>query len=193
MKVCTHCKVNKSDSDFRKRREYRRRGGGPLVYMNNTCRNCDSELANKYYFAHKDEPGFLDKWTKKSRDYYQKHRDEIKEKMKVKRQTPEYKAMMKAYREKHKEKISSDSRKRNRVYVKKNTDAISPIYVERLKRTEKYQKDKAVARGGFRNSRYGNLPTEYIQTHIAVHRLKKVIKKLESHEEQSGGPEEPSV
>jgi hypothetical protein len=172
VKTCSHCHIEKEDSEFRMRREFRRKGGGPLLYLNNVCKACDVLIANKYYSHHKDDPKFKDQWLKKSRDYYNANKEKIKEKMKAKRQTPEYKAMMKEYREKHKDKIKADGRKRNLVYVNRIKKEVSPKYIDRLKLTNEYQLKRPGCRG--KNPSYNN-STELLQARVIVNRIKRTI------------------
>lgn len=160
-KICSRCKVGKDLSEFRMRYDKRGKGSKSLVYPNNTCRKCDTEIQNKYYFKHKDTPGFLEKWINKSREYYSANREKIKEKMKLKRQTPEYKAMMKAYREKNKEKIYKQELVTKQRYHKKNRDNITDTYaINILKNNKKEVNEESI---------------EIQKNKILIHRIKDVI------------------
>jgi hypothetical protein len=129
MKICSRCKHNLEDSAFRMRYDKRGRGSKALSYLNNTCRKCDSEISNKQYFHKKDDPGFLENWRKKSREYSQKNKEIIKQKNKIKRQTPEYKKMVRDYRAKNKEKISKQEKITRERYARKNTDNLTDTYI----------------------------------------------------------------
>lgn len=131
MKVCSRCKKRKRDNQFRFRYDKRGRGSKALVYLNNTCRKCDSEIQNKNYFKNKDNPEFRKKWVDKSREYYYAHKEEIKEKMRLKRQTPEYKAMMKAYRQKRKDIIREQEIITKKRYHEKHRDNLTDTYIIR--------------------------------------------------------------
>jgi hypothetical protein len=112
---------------------YDKRGNGSktLLYLNNTCKKCDSEIQNKNYFAHKDDNDFKENWLKKSREYYHNNKALISEKMKVKRQTPEYKEMMRLYRAKNKEKIFKQEVVTKKRYQQKHRDGLTDEYVIR--------------------------------------------------------------
>lgn len=180
MKVCSHCHLQKEDTEFRMRREFRRKGGGPLLYLNNVCKSCDAVIANKYYSHHKDDPKFKDQWLKKSRDYYHLNKEKIKEKMKAKRQTPEYKAMMKAYREKNKEKIRTDSNRRNKKYLNKIKNDISDQYLKRLSLTAAYQVNSD--RYKQKTNSYNLYEPSVLKQRIAINRIKNIIKTISANE-----------
>lgn len=132
MKLCTRCKIEKEDSEFRMRYDKRGKGSKALTYLNNTCKKCDSEISNKNYFAHKDDVVFKGNWQKKSREYYHKNKNLISEKMKAKRQTLEYKAMIRSYREKNKKKIYNQEVITKQRYQQKHRDGLTDEYVIRL-------------------------------------------------------------
>lgn len=129
MKLCSRCNVSKEESEYRMRFEKRGRGSKKFSYINNTCRKCDSEISNKYYFAHKDNIEWKEKWRKKSREYYDKNREFIAEKMKIKRQTPEYKEMMRCYRQKNKIKIFNQEVITKKRYQEKHKNNLTDIYI----------------------------------------------------------------
>lgn len=131
MKVCSRCKIEKDASEFRMRYDKIGPGSKALTYLNNICKKCESEIQNKNYFAHKDNPEFKEKWLEKSREYYQKNKDLIKQKMKAKRQTPEYKEMMRNYRARNKEKIFRQEIVTKKRYQQKHRDGLTDEYVIR--------------------------------------------------------------
>lgn len=155
MKVCRNCLINKEDSEFRIRHD--KRSG--ISRLNNTCRFCDAEYSRMYYDKHKNDPAFKEKNVKRVRayahknvdvikvrrqtkEYLEKHakwelnryyrmKDVINGKAKVKRQTPEYKAKMKAYREKNKEKIFKQEVVTKKRYHEKHRDNLTDKYIIR--------------------------------------------------------------
>lgn len=177
MKVCSLCKINKEDSEFRLRRETRgKRGGGKLVYLNNTCKKCDSEISNNHYFKNKDNPEWLEKWRGKSSQYHKLHREDILKKMKERNATPEFKEYMKEWRKKNKDKVLQTGNVRNKKYGKRIRAKISPAYVKRLKATAEYQIKSSKSK--LKNSCYINQPIPVIQIKIATKRIKKIIQQL---------------
>lgn len=131
MKVCSRCKIEKEDDQFRWRYEKRGKGSRALKYLNNTCRQCDSEIQNKNYFKNKDNPDFRKKWVEKSNEYYHAHKEQIKVKMMAKRQTPEYKKMMRDYRKRRKGIIHSQEVVTKRRYHEKHRDNVTDEYIIR--------------------------------------------------------------
>jgi hypothetical protein len=113
------------------RYDKRGKGSKSLLYLNNTCKKCDSEIQNKNYFAHKDDPDFKENWLKKSREYYHKNKALISEKMRAKRQTPEYKQMIREYRLKNKEKIFKQEVITKKRYQQKHRDGLTDEYIIR--------------------------------------------------------------
>lgn len=131
MKICSRCKKEKKDDQFRWRYDKRGKGSKELKYLNNTCRKCDTEISNRHYYKNKEDKNFISNWTKKSIDYYAVHSDEVKAKMKLKRQTPEYKKMMRLYRERRKEIIYRQEVITKRRYHEKHRDNVTDEYVIR--------------------------------------------------------------
>lgn len=127
MKICSRCKANKEDSEFRIKHD--KRVGKERSYLNNTCKKCDSEISTATYYSKKHDLEFMKKWAKKTRDYNSKNREIIRQKQKVKRQTPEYKEMMRKYRAKNKEKIHKQEVITKKRYHEKNRDGITDKYV----------------------------------------------------------------
>lgn len=152
MKTCTRCKIEKEDSEFR----IRTNKDNDKTYLNPTCRKCDIDVARIYYNKHKDEPEFKRKNAERAKRYtesnadivkqrrstaeylkkhaywesnrYYKMRDKINARQKIKRQTPEYKAYMKAYRAARKEKIYRQELITKKRYTDKNRDSVSDEY-----------------------------------------------------------------
>lgn len=177
MKTCNRCHIKKDDSEFRTRREARK--GNPFDYLNNECKQCDKERATIYYNKKKDDPAFKEKNRRRARNYTESNPDKVKmrrstkeyakkhaewalnryyrmkdivaAKMKLKRQTPEYKAKMKAYRQKRKEIIHSQEVVTKRRYHEKHRDSVTDEYIirqlitqglatrEMLEQSENYQ------------------------------------------------------
>lgn len=154
MKFCSRCKINKEDSEFRIRKEKRR---GDFSYLNNECKQCDKERAAIYYAKMKNDPDFKKKNRERARNYivnniekirirkgtkdflakhakwnkdsYNRMKDVVSAKMKVKRQTPEYKEMMRAYRARNKEKIFRQEVITKKRYHEKNRDGLTDQYI----------------------------------------------------------------
>lgn len=138
-----------------------------LKYLNNTCKKCDAEISNTHYFKNKDNPEFLENWKKKSRSYYAEHAEEIKAKRKLIRQTPEYKKMMKEYRERNKARIYEQEVITKRRYHEKNKNEISDKYIINQLVNQGYGKKEDV-------SKNKDL-IAYEKSKILLHRLKQQI------------------
>src|ERR1035437_8975402 len=162
MKICNRCKVPKEDDDFRVRISKDKK----YSFLNNTCKQCDNELAHIYYNKHKDEVAFKNKNSERVRRYaqsnveniklrhktseylkkhnqwakkwYYKMKDVINAKAKTKRETPEYKAYVVAYRERRKDRIYKQEVVSKKRYHEKNRDAITDRYAINLLRTQGY-------------------------------------------------------
>lgn len=152
-KMCSRCEEAKVFEEFRIRLDKRRN----IVYRNANCKKCDAVIAAGYYHKRKDDPEFKAKNVERVRKYYKANIDTIKErkhtkefrekhakwnmdsyhrvkdvvaaKMKVKRQTPEYKEKMRAYRERNKERIYQQEVITKKRYHEKNRDTISDKYI----------------------------------------------------------------
>lgn len=155
MKVCSRCHIEKDDSDFRTRTD--KRPGRECIYLNNECKQCDKERASIYYEKCKDDPAFKKKncdrvnkyretnhekikMRRSTREYAEKHakwnlgsyyrmKDIIAHRMKTKRQTPEYKQMMREYRERAKEAISKKSKITKRRWSQKHMENLTDEYI----------------------------------------------------------------
>jgi hypothetical protein len=128
MKICSRCNIEKDDSEFRLRYDKKGKGSKQLTYLNNTCKTCDSEISNKHYFKNKNNPEFRQEWLRKSNQYYNNHKEEVKAKMKAYRQTPEYKIMRIEYRKKNREKIFQQEIITKKRYLDKNRNSVSDEY-----------------------------------------------------------------
>lgn len=126
MKTCSRCKKRKKDSKFRMRKE-KRRGG--CSYLNNICKKCEGEVSNQNYFAHKDDPEWMEKWRQKSMEYSRAHREQVNQRQKLKRATAAYKKMKLEYRKKNKEKIARQEVITKRRYHEKNRDGLTDKYI----------------------------------------------------------------
>lgn len=150
-KICTRCKVEKEKSQFRIRL-----GKKKYWMMNATCMDCDAEISKAYYQRIKDNEDFKKKNRERQKIYAEKHPDQIRKlnnrperkkkkaqiemkrykkmrdvicaRQKIKRQTPEYKKMMKEYRENNKEKIYEQEVVTKKRYHEKNRDSITDKY-----------------------------------------------------------------
>lgn len=110
------------------RYDKRGKGSQQLKYLNNICKTCDNEISNKHYFKNKSNPDFHKKWLEKSQEYYHSHKEEIKAKMKLKRQTPEYKKMMREYRQRRKDIIHKQEAVTKKRYHEKHKNNITDRY-----------------------------------------------------------------
>ena len=114
VKTCTRCKKVLSCECFRVRLD--KRDG--RIFLNNTCRTCDALIGRINYSRHKNNDEFKQKNRSRASSYQKNNSDKIKVKMKAKRQTPEYKEMIRGYRAKNKEKISIKLKRQ----IKQETD-----------------------------------------------------------------------
>lgn len=126
MKVCSRCHIDKEDECFRVRKENRR---GCCTYLNNNCIECERELKREYDKNVKLRPDYPAKHAAWNLKNYHKNRDKFIKKMKERRTTPEYKAYMKAYRERNKEKIREQEIITKKRYQEKNWSELSDVYV----------------------------------------------------------------
>jgi len=153
-KNCTRCGCYKTEANTRLRKQ------GNSTYLNATCKSCDNEIQRSYYEKVKDNPEFKEKnrlrgkvylnkniekvrAIRKSAEYIKKHnqwelnryhkvKDVVSIKMKTKRQTPEYKEMMRKYRMKNKEKIKQQEVITKKRYQEKHRDNLTDEYIIRL-------------------------------------------------------------
>lgn len=141
MKTCSHCHTEKGESEFRMRRETRgNRGGGKLVYLNNVCKKCDSEIQNKYYFHHKDNTDFIKKWKQKSRNYYHSNKETCVAKAKIYREKSKDKR--KAYDAAHKDTIKKQHSIVAKRWAEYQRDNVTDIYCISLIRSQNGGKEK---------------------------------------------------
>lgn len=152
IKICTRCREVKLKDDYRIRID---KNGS--CYINPTCKKCDTEITSLYYNKRKNDPEFKRKNIERAKAYSEKNPDKIKlrkstiefrkkhcknnkdsyyrmkdviaAKMKIVRQTPEFKRKMKAYRERNKEKIYQQEVITKKRYQLKNTEQITDKYV----------------------------------------------------------------
>lgn len=130
MIVCTRCDKEKEDSKFRIRTDKRR--NPPLIYVNNVCKDCESEISKeRVRNQRKTEEGRKrhNKWAMAS---YQRNREKNIHRMREARKTPEYKAYMKEYRKRRKEIIQQQEQVTKRKYHEKHRDAVTDSYAIRL-------------------------------------------------------------
>lgn len=157
-KICAKCKIEKDSAEFRiKRPTYKDKTYWQLYSQ---CNKCCYENSKAYYERHKNDDNFKKKNRERVRQYalansenikiarsserykkkhveweskrYHRKRDEINAKAKLRRQTAEYKAKLKAYRVKNKEKIFAQEAITKRRYHEKHRDNLTDKYVGRL-------------------------------------------------------------
>lgn len=124
--ICMECELinakeyyerNKSDEEFKRKNRERAK-----AYKD---KNCDEVRARR------QKPEYLKKHSSWEKKRYGKKREEIAAKMKIKRQTPDYKNKMRAYREKNKDKIYSQEVVTKKRYAEKHRDNVTDEYVIR--------------------------------------------------------------
>lgn len=158
MKVCTKCKCEKDDSEFRIR--FTKYKDKKYYGLNATCKSCDLLMAKENYEKNKNIPEFKRKNAQRVRDYrnkeidkikarrsteeyrkqhnqwelnrYHLKKDEINARQREKRKTPEYKAYMKEYRAKNKERIYQQEVITKERYHEKNKKQLTDKYIIRL-------------------------------------------------------------
>lgn len=84
----------------------------------------------------RQKPEYKKKHAALNMKSYYRNRDLVNAKQKFKRQSPKYKAMMKAYRQKNKAKIHAQEVITKRRYHEKNRDAVTDTYVKGLLMTQ---------------------------------------------------------
>lgn len=157
-KVCTRCKENKPKTEF----DPRICKGSFILRAH--CKDCDKAYRKAAYDKKKDDPLFKEKNRIRTKEYVEKNIDAVKKRrncpefrkkkagwenkryhrikdrvsarMKIKRQTPEYKQMMREYRTRNKHKIYSQEVITKRRYHEKNRDNTTDKYVKNLLRTQ---------------------------------------------------------
>lgn len=172
MKTCNRCKVSKSESEFRTRKEKRRNG---CVYLNSVCKQCEREGANVYYFNKKNDPDFKEWNRKRTNEYRDKNREMVLSKLKIRNAKPEHKAYMKEYKKKNKERIKLLSRERNKKYARRVARGLNVAYAKRLRATAEYQIKSPKSKS--KNSIYLDMTDSEILLHVAKVRLQKLIKQ----------------
>lgn len=182
-KICTRCKKKKTEKFFRKRLD--KRDG--RVYINSTCKKCDSEITMLYYEKHKNDPEFKRKNRQRAKQYIIENADIINAKKKKYREKPENIIRRKKYDKENHARITALSKLRNKKYLKKIVDKISDSYVLRVLRTEVHKKT-----GRSMNVNFSDSEIREKKRSIAIHRLNKFIKSL-NDEEQNRRLEEPIV
>lgn len=117
MKVCSNCKIGKDKSDFRIRTD--KRVNPVLVYLNNICKQCETDKANEYYSKNGQTIWFKEKNRKRVNEYAQKNKSAVLLRERIRKQTQKWKEYMREYNAKNRERIREMSRERNRKYMKK--------------------------------------------------------------------------
>lgn len=136
MKVCSKCKCEKDDSEFRVRFSIRKTK--KYFYLNPTCKKCDSKIALDNYKKKINNPKYKLKILEQSRIRYHKHREVRIENARKYRITTSAKKNRKQYIEKNKDKIYQQEVLCKRRYHEKNRDEISDVYcISRLRQQNK--------------------------------------------------------
>lgn len=132
LKVCSNCKVEKSESDFRVRKDKRIKNPKKRIYLNNVCLTCEAiqqRERNKKQRLTKEGRERHNRWA---REFHQRHREKCIAYLRDRRKAPEFKVYMKAYRERNKERIRQQEIITKQRYQEKNRDSLSDEYIIRL-------------------------------------------------------------
>lgn len=172
-KKCSNCTRNKPESDFRVRREATKKGF--CIYLNNTCRKCDSLLSREYYLSHKNNIAFQRKTKQRSKQYIKNNRDVLNKKLKSKRESERGKLYRKNYDKINHDRILQLGRLRNKKYLKKIIGDIKDVYIVRLLKTEAYRGGQVIA--GISFSKNKILEKKRL---VALRRIQRFIKKIEN-------------
>lgn len=157
-KICLICKKPKALSEFGLHGAHKKRPK-EKPFLKARCKKCEAEIAAKHREQIKDTPEYKERNRRNTQRYiesnleeiharrklpnykakkriwelrrYYRKKDEINARMKIKRQTPEYKAKMKAYRAKNKEKIYKQEVVTKKRYHEKHRDSVTDEYVIR--------------------------------------------------------------
>ena len=144
MKVCAHCQIEKDESFFGHKCDKRR--NPPLHYLDNVCNECRAARQRERTRKERQTPEGRAKhnfWTNES---HKRNREKNLAKMKERRATPEYKAYMKAYRERRKEIIYQQELITKRKYFDKNRDSVSDEYcIQKIKEQQKITRENITA------------------------------------------------
>lgn len=129
-KICAHCKKEKPAKDYRVR--YDKRSEPIIQYLNNTCRECDAEISRINQQKVRSTPEGRRRHCDWARTSYKRRRDKVIVQMKERRQTPEYKEMMRQYRQRNKTKIYDQEVVTKKRYHIKHRDGLTDGYIRRL-------------------------------------------------------------
>lgn len=193
---CRHCKKEKNKEDFRVRTDSKTKKD----FYNSSCKVCDNEIAKAYYDKKKFDYEFKKKNRQRVKEYQEKNfeeirlrkdnpeykkkknewelgryyrkREEINAKQREKRKTPEFKAYMKAYRERRKEIIYQQEVITKKRYHEKNKTRLTDRYIVNLLRTQGYGTPEEL----FKNKEL--ISTK--KTKVLIARIKKLIKNLKN-------------
>lgn len=168
MKTCSRCKGDLDDESFRIRIDKR---SGDLKYLNNTCRECDTDIAKERYQRLKGNQAFKDKNRQRVRQYNQNNKALIKQRNSNRRSTKEYREYVKKYYQKNRDKILLQHRN---VCSRLNEDA-------RLKLKDSYIIGQLISKRKMKTATIKSDPDliELKRIEILSHRLNKAIKKHE--------------
>lgn len=165
MQTCLICGEEKEVSEFRGKTDKRIKDPVKRVFFSKTCKKCEAAKQKERVKKQRSTPEGKERHNKWANEFHSRHREKCLAKMKERRQTPEYKAYMKAYREKNKEKIKEQELITKRKYHEKNKKEITDKYASHILRTQ----GKDISEE--------NLELEKVK--ILVHRIKKVILNTE--------------
>lgn len=127
MKQCSKCHIEKEDSCFRQRKENRR--NCTSVYLNNTCRECDAELARLYYSKVKNDDKFKVKNRGRANEYRQNNYERVAEKGRIRRMSEAYKKMRRDYEQQNKDRIHKKSVPVKKRFHEKHRDNLTDEYI----------------------------------------------------------------
>lgn len=94
------------------------------------CIKCENLISAAYHKKEKDNPDYKLKNTTRSKKNYYKDKEAHLIRLKNYSQSERGKRLAKEYRQKHKAKIKSQSRIRNRKYKRNQIENITPVYVK---------------------------------------------------------------
>lgn len=125
MKVCSRCKIDKINSDFRVRKD--KRQSPVLVYLNNTCKSCDTSIQKKRYEIKKNDPKFMAQNSQRAKAYCIRTGAAKKRWLKNKHD-PQYAIQLNAWREENKDRVKSMQKDRSKKHNERIINEISDSY-----------------------------------------------------------------
>jgi hypothetical protein len=128
-KVCSRCQSEKPKTDFRIRTD--KRSEPAFTYLNNTCMKCDADIQRERHRRQRATAEGRQKHNDQAKTFHRRHREKVLSIGKQKRQTPEYKEKMRAYRKRNKDKIHNQEVVTKKRYHEKHRDNVTDEYVIR--------------------------------------------------------------